>query len=161
LAMKKLGIVLCLAISIAGCGTGKTMVMQAGETKRTFTYVDIKEGNSTVSVPAKVKIAFLNKLNTRLYSENLFRQGKELVIQYRFVQFNEGHRFKRWLTAGIGNSGEGSLSVEAIFLDKDGKEISKIMTEGKIGSGFLGGSMDDAVETAAEEIGNYTISQYK
>ncbi len=50
---------------------------------------------------------------------------------------------------GIGNAGEGSLTIEVTYADQSGKQLGKIMSEGKIGSGFFGGSSDDAIEKAA------------
>ena len=76
---------------------------------------------------------------------------------------NEGSRFKRWMTGGIGNCGEGSSTVEVRFIDntRNAKEIGKIHAQGTIGSGMFGGSLDSAIEGIAEEIATYTKANFK
>ena len=39
--------------------------------------------------------------------------------------------------------------------------LKVIQTEGRIGSGFFGGSMSEAVDRAAEEIAEYAIANFK
>jgi hypothetical protein len=39
-----------------------------------------------------------------------------------------------------------------VFLKRDGSQIGKVQAEGKIGSGFAGGSIDSAVEVATDFI---------
>ena len=48
--------------------------------------------------------------------------------------------------------GEGSLTIESKFYDSADKELSTIQTEGRIGSGFFGGSYGEALDKAAEKI---------
>jgi hypothetical protein len=76
---------------------------------------------------------------------------------------NEGSRFKRWMTGGIGNCGEGSSTVEVRFIDntKNAKEIGKIHAQGTIGSGIFGGSMDSSVKSVAEEVATYAKTNFK
>jgi hypothetical protein len=145
---------------LAGCGTGKTMVMDAGESRKVNS-IAVVEGQSTVTVPAEAETTFKNKLDELLFTKGGFQHGDEVTLTYRFVQFNAGSRFKRWFTGGIGNSGEGNLTIEVVYSDKSGKQLGKIMSEGKIGSGIFGGSSDDAIEKAAEEIASYSISHFK
>jgi len=96
-----------------------------------------------------------------LYKEGAFQKGSELTIRYRFVQFDAGSQFTRWFLGGIGNSGEGSLTIEAKYFDMAGKELSVIQTEGRIGSGFFGGDFSFALQKAAEEIADYTKINFK
>lgn len=70
----------------------------------------------------------------------------DLTISYRFIQFDQGNKFSRWLLGGLGNAGEGSVTIESKFFNREGKEIGKIQTEGKIGSGFLGGSFETSID---------------
>lgn len=62
---------------------------------------------------------------------------------------------------GLGNCGEGTLIVEASFVDASGKEVGKVKSEGRIGAGFFGGSFSNALERAAEEIAKYTAHNFK
>ena len=56
---------------------------------------------------------------------------------------------------------KGSVTVEAVYLDKGGHEIGKIRSEGKVGSSLLGKSMDDAVEHVADEVAVYTTKTFR
>ncbi|HSK29843.1 MAG TPA: hypothetical protein VLA17_07755, partial [Candidatus Limnocylindria bacterium] len=62
---------------------------------------------------------------------------------------------------GIGNTGEGSLTVEAKFFDNADKELATIQAEGRIGSGFFGGDFSFALDKAAEKIAEYTKINFK
>lgn len=90
-----------------------------------------------------------------------FVQGSELIITYRFVQYDPGNQFTRWFWGGIGNAGEGTITLEATYVDSFGKLLAKIQSEGKIGSGFFGRYFSLALEKAAEEIAEYTIENFR
>ena len=61
---------------------------------------------------------------------------------------------------GVGNAGEGSLTIEAIFISTEGEELAKIHSEGRIGSGFFGGEFSSAIDKAAMEIANFALSKF-
>lgn len=48
----------------------------------------------------------------------------------------------------------------AEFYDGSTK-LAQTQTEGRIGSGFLGGSMNEAVDKAAEEIARYAAAHFR
>ena len=102
----------------------------------------------------------MQSLERRLYEESGFEKGSELRIRYRFVQFDPGNQFARWFWGGLGNTGEGSLSIEAKFVDSSGAEIATIQAQGSINSGFFGGSFELAIDKAAQEIAEYTVANY-
>lgn len=66
----------------------------------------------------------------------------------------------RWFTGGIGNAGEASTMVEFEFLSPEGEALSKIQVEGRIGSGFFGGSTDSALKKAAREAAAYAANSF-
>lgn len=147
-----LAALICL---LTGCGAGRTMVLAPPEGADKFQSAEISEAKSTVEVPEEVKSFFQEKLSKLLYGEDNFTRGPGLTIKYRFIQFNPGSQFTRWFWGGLGSAGKGSLTVEAKFLDQNGKELAKIHSEGEISSGAFGGSFDYAVEKAANEIAQY------
>ncbi|HXG52541.1 MAG TPA: DUF4410 domain-containing protein [candidate division Zixibacteria bacterium] len=149
------------AAASSGCGAGRALVLQPPPAKVSVASVTATEGNSTVSVPADVKSTFHQKLEDYLYAENAFEKGKELTIRYRFIQFDPGSQFTRWFWGGIGNAGEGSLTVEARFYDTAGNELATIQSEGRIGSGFFGGDFSFAVDKAAEKIAEYAKVNFR
>src|SRR5438067_1524477 len=106
-------LVLCFAlIMLTSCGGGRTLVMTELTTKVEVPTVAVVSLPSSVEVPEEVRLAFQSKLTTLLYTEDTFRQGPDLALQYRFVQFKSGSQFVRWLVGPIGGAGEGSLTVE-------------------------------------------------
>jgi hypothetical protein len=146
---------------LAGCGVGRAMVVKPPEAKLRVNSIQVMEGNSPVPVPADVKMTFTDKLNQYLYGEGGFQRGAELKISYRFIQYDPGSQFSRWFLGGIGNTGEGSLTVEAKYLDPSDKEVATINVEGRIGSGFFGGALSEAIDKAAEKVAEYTKTNFR
>lgn len=144
-----------VCLTLMGCGSSRTVVLEPVQ-QRCAKTITIQVAPHTVPVPAEVSTAFEKALSKKLYAKNGFAAGDEVILRYRFLQLNEGSRLKRYLTGGIGNCGEGTLTIEATYLDSKGNILGKSQTEGKIGSGVFGGSYDDAVEKAAEEISRYS-----
>lgn len=147
--------------SSTGCGVGRNLVVKAPDAKVRAASVDFMEANSPVSVPADLKSELQGKLTQYLYQDGGFQRGSELKIRYRFIQYEPGNQFTRWFFGGIGNAGEGSLTIEAKFLDSGDKELATVHTEGRIGSGFFGGSYSEVVDKAAEKIAEYAKTNFR
>ncbi|HTM07489.1 MAG TPA: DUF4410 domain-containing protein [Verrucomicrobiae bacterium] len=162
--MKQLSIAVfvftALALS-AGCGVGRNMVLQSPQTRIRAASATVAESNSTVSVPAEVKSDFQSRLDKYLYGEGGFQRGQELRVRYRFIQYEPGSQFGRWFMGGLGNMGEGSLTIETKFYDSADKELATIQTEGRIGSGFFGGSYGEALDKAAEKIAEFARTNFR
>lgn len=150
-----------VSVVLPGCGSGKTLVMEPSIVKTSATSINIVEGESTVKIPKEVIDKFHSKLAQLLFDENKFDRGSEVTITYRFLQYDEGNQLARWFWGGIGNAGEGSITIEAVYTDSSNNRLAKIQSEGKIGSGFFGGDFSLAIEKAAEEISVYTINNFK
>jgi len=148
-------------IVLAGCGVGRAMVIKPPEAKIRVNTVQVAEGNSPVAVPADVKATFTEKLDQYLYGEGGFQKGSELKISYRFIQYDPGSQFTRWFWGGIGNAGEGSLTIETKYFDASDKEIATVNVEGRIGSGFFGGALTEAIDRAAEKVAEYTKTNFR
>jgi hypothetical protein len=146
---------------LVGCGAGKTLVIKPPESKTIISSVDFSEGVSTVNVPEEIREKFKQKLTHMLFKEGHFQKGSDIEIKYRFIQYDPGNQFSRWFWGGIGNAGEGTLTIEAKFFNPNGKELSVIQSEGKISSGFFGGSFDLALEKAAEEVVEHIKQNYQ
>ena len=162
---KQFNIICLLTMSfiLIGCGATKTMVLEPIETQDTVKKLRIEKDKSTTIVEPSVEKCFEEKLHDQLFKDTGFQEGNDITLKYRFLQMNEGSRFKRWMTGGIGNCGEGSSTVEVRFIDnaRNAKEIGKIHAQGTIGSGMFGGSLDSAIEGIAEEIATYTKANFK
>ena len=162
--MCKLRLILLAAavFVLQGCGSSRVMVLEPAQKPTTpIRSVAIVSDMSTTEVPHKYQKKFEQVLSEKLYTKYGFEKGHGLEIHYRFLQLDEGSRFSRWMLGGIGNSGEGSLTVEARFIGEKGRELGKIHTEGKIGSGAFGGSFDCAVEKASESLAEYIVKNFK
>jgi hypothetical protein len=138
------------AFLLQGCGAGKLTVLDPINDSEKAQSLRIKEGKHTLAVPKESIETFEKKFKEKLYKDTSLTEGDDIQIVYRFIQYNEGSRFARYFLGGIGNAGEGSLTIELVFIKRDGTQIGKIQTEGKIGSGFAGGSMDSAVDSAVD-----------
>jgi hypothetical protein len=158
---KFLYVVLAGLVFLVGCGAGKTLVMSPPDTKVQVTSIEVFEGKSTVKVPDEVKKTFHDKLQELLYEDGTFHKGTDLKLRYRFIQFNPGNQFTRWFWGGIGNAGEGALTIEVKYLSATDAELATIQSEGKIGSGAFGGSFNFAVGKAAKEIAEYTKQNFR
>jgi hypothetical protein len=154
------GVGLCLLL--AGCGTARTLVMEPPQ-RKAFAAATLARADDAVAVPEEYRVQFVNKIRELLYGTKEkagpFAEGAGLTIRIRVVQFNEGSRLQRWFWGGVGNTGEGSIQVLAEFFDGDTK-LAQTHVEGRIGSGFFGGSMSQAVDKAAEEIAQYAIGNF-
>lgn len=154
--------VVALSLLLAACGTGRTLVMESPE-RKSFSGATLTRSDDTVAVPDEVREQFVNKMRELLYgtkeAPGPFKESAGLTIRVKVVQFDSGNQFARWFWGGIGNSGEGSMHVVADYMEGD-KKLAQTQVEGRIGSGFLGGSMSEAVDKAAQEIANYAITNF-
>jgi hypothetical protein len=154
-------LLITVLLFIVSCGAGKTLVIKPPQMKLKTSFVDFSEEAPTINVPEKIRKTFEEKLNHLLYGDGTFQKGSDLKIKYRFIIYDPGNQFSRWFWGGIGDAGEGSLTLEAMYFDATGKELSTIEVEGRIKSGAFGGSFDYALERAAKEIVEYTKQNFQ
>jgi hypothetical protein len=167
--MKRAGSVFLTGLMVvlsAGCGAGRTMVLDVPDRKVVANGVEIVRAESTVDIPVDVLIHFEKELRENLYEkqnekEAPFVEGSDLRLEYCFIQFDKGNQFSRYMWGGLGNSGEGTMTVQVRYVDNSNEEIAKIQSQGKIGSGFFGGSIKSAVNRCAEEITEYTVTNFR
>src|SRR4051812_8336641 len=156
-------VIVALSLLLTACGTGRTLVMESPQ-RKSFSGVTLMRADDTVTVPDEVREQFVSKMRELLYgtkeAPGPFTEGAGLTIRVKVVQFDAGSQFARWFWGGIGNSGEGSMHVVADYLEDD-KKLAQTQVEGRIGSGFLGGSMSEAVDKTAQEIANYAITNFR
>jgi hypothetical protein len=50
--------------------------------------------------------------------------------------------------------------VQATYTDRTGRQIGKIVSEGKLGRGIFGGDVELAIDKAANEVASYTIDNF-
>jgi Domain of unknown function (DUF4410) len=148
---------------LTACGTGRTMVMEPVAEKVAFDAAKLERSKDSVEVPEELRTMFVDKLRADLYgtaeAAGPFTEGEGLTIRIKVVQFQAGSQFQRWFWGGVGNQGEASMQLLTEFFQGD-KKLAHIQTEGRIGSGFFGGSVKSAVEKAASEVSTYAVSNF-
>lgn len=153
--------IVMMGLALQACGAGSTLVLEPTSGPReAYTAATIVHSEDTATVPEKILVEFKKSMDKEFYEEGIFQNGQGLVVNYRFVQFEAGNQFSRWFWGGIGNAGEASLTVEVVFERPDGTSLSKIHVAGKIGSGFFGGSVSEALNKAAREAAEYAAGAF-
>lgn len=151
----KLPILLSSVLLLQGCGAGKITVLDPINAEEKAQSIRLKQDTHNVAVEKEKIEYFETQLKEKLYKELGKTEGDDITIKYRFVKFDEGSRFTRYLLVGLGNAGEGSLIIEFTFFNRKGIEIGKVSSEGKISAGFGGGSIDSAIDFAVKAITEY------
>jgi hypothetical protein len=157
--MKRL-LLVGVVLLLTGCGTARTLVLEPVNSSARFSRVELVENNANVQVPAEVTTKFRSVVEKGLYEKSAFTRGEDMRILYTFVSHNPGSQFQRWFWGGIGNAGEGSVAVTVKYVDAKGTELAKTQVEGRIGSGMFGGSYDEAIQKAGEEIVKFTTQHF-
>ena len=155
-------VILVIAIAvITGCGTASTVVLDPVEQRAELNGVTISSGNHTVEVPQKIVAQLQKGIEKGLYEENDFIKSDALLLEYKFLQQDEGNQFVRWFFGGIGNAGEASLTVLVTYTDVNGNQLAQTQVHGKIDSGLFGGSFSEALGKVAGEIVEFTVVNFK
>jgi len=159
-AMVKLGMAAAVGLALAACSGAQTTVMNPPANPVKVSAITLMEGKPMVSCPPEVMSELHEKLTAKLYKPGAFGKGPNVKLAYRVVDYSAGDA-SRWSFGSVTGKAKGSLTVEAVYLDKSGHELGKIRSEGKVGSSLLGKSMDDAVEHVADEVALYTTQTFK
>lgn len=151
--------VLLILLGLSACVPryGTTAVVEgSSQSSQKFRSITIKEAVGTDASAAETAALFAQRLELR-FADRQVPFGGDLTISYRVVSFDPGDRAARWVGFGLGI---GSLVVEVTFSDRTGQQLSKVVTDGKVVGGFLGGDSELAVRNAAYEIVEYTVENY-
>ena len=108
---KNLILVIVVAV-ITGCGTASTVVLDPVDQHSELKGVTISSGNHNVEVPQKIVTQLQTGIEKGLYEENDFIKSDALLLEYKFLQQDEGNQFVRWFFGGIGNAGEVRLLLQ-------------------------------------------------
>lgn len=155
-------IILCLtSFLLTACGAGTTTIVDTYDGDRVnLATAFIEPSKPNANVPDDIQAKFKASMDKYFFEKGLFEKGTELKVKYTFIQFEAGNQAARYFTGGLGNAGEASLTVKVDFMDSAGKKLSTINVGGKIGSGFFGGSMSEALGKAAKEAAEYAAASF-
>jgi hypothetical protein len=147
-----------LFAAVAGCASATTTVLEPPSVTVKASTIAITHGDDTVPVEEEYGAYFRTKLGEELYVEGGFAEGEGLTLRYRFIQLDQGSRAERYLLGPI--AGKGTMTIEIVFFDNAGTELSKIHTGGEVSGGFFGGSFKSALDKAAKEAAEYAINNF-
>lgn len=128
-ALRAMGIAISLA-ALTACASGTTTVTMPVQNAAKVKTVNVAAGQHTVEVDPSQVAAFDAQLREKLYHSNVFSEGNELTLRYRYIQFNPGSQAMRYFV-GMG-VGKGSQTIEVSFVAPDGRELGKINVGGEI-----------------------------
>lgn len=145
-----------LNICLLGCGgIRETKVLKAYDIHKDYPSLTISEGNSKVHVPPEIKDLFKVNLNNLLIEKGKFKHGTDLNIVYSYIRFHPGNQSAHHLITG--GMGEGSITINVIYVDNTGNEISSIQASGKISLGY---PINLTIEDCAKQIALYTEENF-
>jgi hypothetical protein len=157
-------VALFAALPMGGCtnGNARTIVTSAPTTRGSFATLKIVEDRSGATVPDDIRAMFQEKLDKRFYGAGVFTRGEDLTLKYTFMEYDPGSQLGR-LVFGVTNAdSEANMIVQVAYLGADGKELSKIQVNSRLTGGVLslGGSVDQALDRAADKVREFTESNF-
>ncbi|MBX3357865.1 MAG: hypothetical protein KF745_05505 [Phycisphaeraceae bacterium] len=152
-----------LGVVAGGCTPSRTYVLEPTVVAHhEYTTAALKRLEPTVAVDAEVQGGFEERLADSLDREARVKPTPdgELVVEYRFVHYEEGNVALR-VGSGMANLfgspfyglGDGTLGIEVRFVDAGGQPLGKILVDGPIVGAF--GSASEGAAIAAESVAQY------
>jgi len=149
-----------LLVSLAACSGARNWEVANRSSGDRFSRAEVRFEDSAVRVNRDALRTLQAEIEERLYEDEGFQAGNDLRLYVQFQGYDEGSRFARWALTGIGGAGEGTVTVRTRFVNPVGQVIAETRTEGSISAGFFGGSIDSALEQAAERIADYARDNF-
>lgn len=158
--MKKYFASVVMALALVGCANSALTVDQAPPAFRSATAM-LQPGTSTVAVDTDNTAYTQRKLEDAFFggSAPVFAKGDGLKMRWRYIGFNEGSRFGRYLTAGL--AGGSKVSLEVTFLRPDDTVLTTVRGEGTVSGGLFGGSNKTGIDKAVKKIRDYAAANFK
>lgn len=162
-----IGLGLVAGVLAGGCVSSRTFVLQPVAPGVTLGRVVVRAGESPVRVDDAARMDFEAKLAAQLRGKVGAEVGQpaDLVIEYRFVLFDQGSgplRVGSGLAALAGSPiygiGDGAVGVEVVYLRPSGERVGHIVSDGPIAGAFA--STGGALDTAAGAVADYTKANF-
>jgi hypothetical protein len=158
MAMKKELFSLLGALALASCGASSTLIIEQPQQVRyepqavpaSFTIRSAAPGDD---VPQESIAAFEKRVRTKLERAGV----TGLLIEYHFIRTGTDEQLDRWFTGG---SGRRSVTVDVIFKNANAERLARIQAEGRYEPGLFGGSLQSALNRAADEVAAYAIETF-
>lgn len=150
---------------ISGCQAGRTFVLTPASERVTVMGVSVREVETSVRLSEAERGHFERVLRERLRREGELGEGDDLTIEYRVVLREEGSGATRVGAALVsltgvptGQLGAGNLGIDAVFKDRAGREVARIVADGPIDG--PGGTIRGGLATAAASIAKFTKESF-
>ncbi len=160
--------VLLAASSLPGaCTASRTFVLDAPVIMPGRAGVALRHAPGTVAIADSAQAHFESELAAALaaYDQPVAPGDASITLRYRFVYFDRGNpaiRIGAGAASLLGSPfyglGDGSVGVEATYIDLSGATIARIVADGPIAGAFA--SRDSGLEAAAESIAKFTASLF-
>lgn len=144
----------------AACTEGGILELEMPGKKFRAGSVEIERLSAKISVDPRLEQLFKEELAEALDSGAL-PKGKDLKVSFRFVSIHPGSRGLRWVASYFTSKGNGIVKVEISFADGQGRSLGRIEAEGIVKRGFAGGTIDGAVEAAAEVVAKFILKNFR
>jgi hypothetical protein len=144
-----------IAAGMISCSPAKIFVVKPAE--QTFKAAAVEAVDVTTHIPPEVSfvnLRFKRYLEEYLYKDAIWQKGKDLKIEYKFIELNLGDYTER-AVLGFG-AGTGKLKLNVKYFDASGKELSEIVLEYKVK-----GEDDAAIKDAARRIAKHTKKSFE
>ena len=121
----------------------------------------ISAGNHTVEVSQKIIAQLQKKIEKGLYEENDFIKSDALLLEYRFLQQDEGDKLVKLFIGSLAKLDDASLTVLVTYTDVNGNQLAQKHIHREFDSGFFGVSLSKAIGNIAEDIVEFTVENFK
>lgn len=147
-----------------GCQAGRTYVLDAPREQRTAA-VSLREiSDDSSALPGDEREYLRQRLESQL-SPMRVDPDASVVLDYRVVLYDPGSAPARVGAAIVsvtgvpmGAIGMGVLGVEAVYKDRDGAVLARILADGPMDGPFA--STRTGIDTAAESIAKFTRANF-
>jgi len=142
-------------ILLSACAS--TYVEHQPMTKHPVSSVVIFAAPTGTSVPAALVSGITSSTERKLYSENGYTESDELTIQFKVFDEKDSKGFlSSWWNDKISESDKQLINVGVVFSDSVDTQLAEIEVEVEIGTGEFQVGQDDAIDTIANHIVDFT-----
>ena len=157
MAMKKELLSALAAMALASCGAGSTLIIEqpqmlSYEPQAVPASFTIRSSALVDDVPRDIA-AFEDRVRTKIEDAGI----TGLLIEYHFLHTGTDGKLDRWFSGG---SGRRSVTVDVVFKNMNEERLARIQAEGRFRSGLFGGSLQSALNRAADEIAAFAIETF-
>lgn len=140
---------------LTACAT--TYVEHEPTTTRPVSSAIVLSAPTDSSVPTDLVNGITSSVKRKLYRENGYDEADELTIQFKVFGENDARGFlSGWWNESFSESDKQLINVGVIYSDSFDTQLAEIEVEVEIGTGEFQVSRNDAIDTIANHIVDFT-----